>query len=80
MYIIGKTGVGKTTMLENMIIQDIQNGKGVGVIDPHGELISKILHFIPKERIEDVFYFNPSDINWPIAFNVIEEVPKEWRH
>jgi len=79
-YLIGKTGVGKTTMMENMIIQDILNGKGVGVIDPHGELVNRILHFIPKERIKDVFYFNPADISWPIAFNVIEEVPKEWRH
>ncbi|MDD3434462.1 MAG: AAA-like domain protein [Parcubacteria group bacterium ADurb.Bin305] len=79
-YVIGKTGVGKTTLLENMIIQDIQNGQGVGVIDPHGELIYRLLHFIPKERINDVIYFNPGDINWPIAFNVIEEVPKEWRH
>lgn len=80
MYIIGKTGVGKTTLIENMVIQDIKNGKGVGVIDPHGELVSRILHFIPKERVNDVVYFNPADIGWPIAFNVIEEVPKEWRH
>ncbi|MGC8881031.1 MAG: type IV secretion system DNA-binding domain-containing protein [Minisyncoccia bacterium] len=80
MYLIGKTGVGKTTMLENMIVQDIQKGRGVGVIDPHGELISRILHFIPKARVDDVLYFNPADISWPIAFNVIEEVPKEWRH
>ena len=80
LYIIGKTGVGKTTMLENMIIQDISNRHGLGVIDPHGELIQRILHFIPKDRIKDVIYFNPSDIEWPIAFNVIEEVPREWRH
>lgn len=80
MYIIGKSGVGKTTMIENMAIQDIRNGKGVGIIDPHGELIEKIIYFIPKERIKDVVYFNPSDLEWPIAFNVIEEVPLELRH
>ncbi|MGB9763036.1 MAG: type IV secretion system DNA-binding domain-containing protein [Minisyncoccia bacterium] len=80
MYIIGKAGVGKTTMLENMIIQDINNGKGVGVIDPHGELIERIIHFVPQERVKDVVYFNPSDLDWPIAFNVIEDVPIELRH
>lgn len=79
-YIIGKAGVGKSTLLENMAIQDIENNKGLGIIDPHGELIERILHFIPKERIKDVVYFNPADINWPIAFNVIEEVPTEMRH
>ena len=80
LYIIGKAGVGKSTMLENMAIQDIENKKGVGIIDPHGELIERILHFIPKERIKDVVYFNPADLNWPIAFNVIEEVPTEMRY
>lgn len=80
MYLIGKTGVGKTTMMENMIIQDILNGRGVGVIDPHGELIERVIHFVPQKRIEDVVYFNPSDLEWPIAFNVIEEVPVELRH
>ncbi|MGC8651370.1 MAG: CxxC-x17-CxxC domain-containing protein [Minisyncoccia bacterium] len=80
MYLVGKSGVGKTTMIENMAIQDIRNGKGIGLIDPHGELIERIIHFIPKERIKDVIYFNPSDLEWPIAFNVIEEVPLELRH
>lgn len=79
-YFIGKSGVGKTTMLENMIIRDINNGKGIGVIDPHGELINRILYFIPENRIKDVIYFNPGDIEWPIAFNVIEEVSFEYRH
>jgi len=80
MYLVGKSGVGKTTMIENMAIQDIRNGKGIGLIDPHGELVERIIHFIPKERIKDVVYFNPSDLEWPIAFNVIEEVPLELRH
>ncbi len=80
MYFVGKSGTGKTTMMENMIIQDINNGKGVGVIDPHGELVNRILYFIPEKRIKDVVYFNPGDIEWPIAFNVIEQVPLEHRH
>lgn len=80
MYVIGKTGMGKTTLLENMIIADIQAGRGVGVVDPHGELAEKILDFIPEERIQDVIYFNPSDINHPIAFNPLEQVSSEFRH
>jgi len=80
MYLIGKSGTGKTTMMENMIIQDINNGKGVGVIDAHGELVNRLLYFIPEKRIKDVIYFNPGDIEWPIAFNVIEDVPLEYRH
>jgi CxxC-x17-CxxC domain-containing protein len=80
MYIIGKTGVGKTVLMENMIISDIVNGNGVGVMDPHGELAEKILSFVPKERLKDVIYFNPADINNPIAFNPIEKVADDKRH
>ncbi len=80
MYLVGKAGVGKTTMIENMAVQDIIAGRGVGIIDPHGELIQRIIHLIPESRIKDVVYFNPSDLEWPIAFNVIEEVPMELRH
>ncbi|MBI2639273.1 MAG: DUF87 domain-containing protein, partial [Candidatus Sungbacteria bacterium] len=72
MYIIGKTGMGKTTLLENMAIQDIQNGKGLGIIDPHGEFAERMLDFVPPERIEDVIYFNPSDLEYPVAFNSME--------
>lgn len=79
-YVIGKTGSGKTTLLENMMIEDIAAGKGVGLIDPHGEFAEKILSFIPKERIDDVVYFNPSDVNRPIAFNPLERVGEEHRH
>lgn len=79
-YIIGKTGVGKTTMLETLAISDIRRGYGVGIIDPHGEFAEKMLDFVPEERIDDVIYFNPSDQDWPIAFNVIEQVPVEFRH
>jgi len=80
MYAIGKTGMGKTTLLENMAIADILAGKGVGFVDPHGESAEKLLDFVPKERIKDVVYFDPSDINYPIAFNPLEQVGTEFRH
>jgi hypothetical protein len=79
-YIIGKTGVGKTTLLENMAIADIQSGKGVAIVDPHGEFAEKILNFIPEERLDDVIYFDPSDMENPIAFNPMEQVGTEFRH
>jgi len=79
-YIIGKTGMGKTELLENMAIQDIQAGRGVGFIDPHGEAAEKLLDFIPSNRINDVVYFNPADLEYPIAFNVMESVGLEYRH
>ena len=71
-YVIGGTGNGKTTMLEYGIIQDIRNGKGVAVIDPHGDLSAKLLRFIPEDRIDDVIYFNPSDLGYPIGLNLLE--------
>jgi len=79
-YIIGKTGVGKTALLKNMIIQDIREGRGVGFVDPHGEAAEELLDFIPKERIDDVCYFNPADLEFPISFNVMEQVDVEHRH
>lgn len=79
-YIIGKSGMGKTTLLENMVIQDIVKGEGVGIVDPHGDFAEKILNFVPKERIKDVIYFSPHDIDWPIAFNVMEKVDPTQRH
>jgi len=72
MYIIGKSGTGKSRLLESLAIRDIQNGEGVAVIDPHGELIDRILKFIPKERINDVIYLNPADKDFPVAFNPLE--------
>ncbi|MBU1037007.1 type IV secretion system DNA-binding domain-containing protein [Patescibacteria group bacterium] len=80
MYVLGKTGMGKTNLLETMIIQDIQEGKGVAVVDPHGELAEKIIRFVPPHRINDVIYFNPADMDYPIAFNVLEKVTVEHRH
>ncbi|MBI1974943.1 MAG: DUF87 domain-containing protein, partial [Parcubacteria group bacterium] len=79
-YVVGKTGVGKTTLLETLAISDIRHGCGVGIVDPHGEFAEKMLDFVPKERVDDVIYFNPADQGWPIAFNVIEQVPIEFRH
>ncbi len=79
-YVIGKTGMGKTNLLENMIISDIRAGRGVAVIDPHGDLAEAVLNFIPASRINDVIYFNPADADYPIAFNVMEHVDSKYRH
>lgn len=80
MYLIGKTGMGKSTILENMIIEDIRAGRGVAVVDPHGDLAEKVIKYIPTNRVNDVIYFNPSDIEYPIAFNVVEHVEPHLRH
>jgi type IV secretory pathway TraG/TraD family ATPase VirD4 len=79
-YIIGKTGSGKSTLLENMASADIAAGKGVAVVDPHGEFAEKMLSFVPEERLDDVVYFNPADMEHPIAFNPLEQVGTEFRH
>jgi CxxC-x17-CxxC domain-containing protein len=79
-YVIGKTGMGKTNLLENMIVQDIQNGHGVAYVDPHGDTAEKLIKSIPASRINDVIYFNPADQDYPIAFNVMEKVNAEYRH
>jgi len=79
-YVVGKTGMGKTVMLENMAIQDIQHGKGVGFVDPHGEAAERLLDFVPSNRINDVIYINPADLDYPIAFNIMEKVDIEHRH
>jgi len=80
MYIVGKTGVGKSTLLENMAIADMWAGYGIGVVDPHGELAERLLDFVPESRVEDVIYFNASDLEHPIGFNPFEEVSAERRH
>ncbi|NCU44747.1 DUF87 domain-containing protein, partial [Candidatus Falkowbacteria bacterium] len=80
MYIIGKSGMGKSTVLENMVVQDINKGRGLAVVDPHGDLAEKILEYIPDNRVQDVIYFNPSDAEYPIAFNVVEQVDPHLRH
>jgi len=80
MYVIGKTGMGKTNLLENLAIQDIQKGHGIAFIDPHGDTAEKLIKAIPAHRINDVIYFNPADQDFPIAFNVMEKVSPEYRH
>lgn len=72
MYVIGKSGTGKSTIFENMISQDIANGFGVGVLDPHGETIDKVLERIPANRVDDVIYFDPSDTEMPVGLNLLE--------
>jgi CxxC-x17-CxxC domain-containing protein len=79
-YCIGKTGMGKSNLMENMAIQDIQAGRGIAYVDPHGEGAEKLLDFIPAKRINDVVYFNPADLDFPIAFNVMEKVDFRFRH
>ena len=80
MYVIGKSGVGKSTLLENMAIQDIAHGEGVAVLDPHGSFAEKMLEYIPEHRVKDVVYFAPFDTDNPISFNVLEDVGVDRRH
>jgi hypothetical protein len=79
-YVIGKTGMGKSTLLENMAIQDIQNGEGLTFIDPHGSTAEKLLEYIPADRVKDVLYFAPFDLQYPISFNILENVDADKRH
>ncbi|NTV44914.1 MAG: type IV secretion system DNA-binding domain-containing protein [Candidatus Yonathbacteria bacterium] len=80
MYVIGKTGMGKSTMLENMAVQDILNGNGLAVMDPHGSFAERILEYVPPERVNDVIYFAPFDMEYPVSFNVMEDVGYDKRH
>ena len=80
MYIIGKTGVGKSEFLKDMIMQDIRNGEGVAVIDPHGDLVDDILTLMPPERAEDVVLFDPSDMERPIGLNLLEATTEDQKH
>ena len=79
-YVIGKTGMGKSTMIENMAAQDIQNGNGVCFIDPHGSAVDTLLDYVPENRIDDVVYFSPADTKFPVAFNVMEDIGPERRY
>ncbi|MCD8546573.1 type IV secretion system DNA-binding domain-containing protein [Candidatus Woesebacteria bacterium] len=80
MYIIGKTGTGKSEFLKEMILQDIEAGYGVCAIDPHGEFVEDILQLMPPERAEDVVYFNPSDIEYPMGLNIMEAETEDQKH
>lgn len=80
MYILGKSGMGKSTLLENMAIQDIQNGEGMIFIDPHGSTAEKLLDFVPQDRIKDTLYLAPFDTDNPVGFNILEDVGYDNRH
>lgn len=77
LYAVGKTGMGKTNFLQNMILQDIRAGRGVAVIDPHGDMADYLLRKIPRQRAEDVIYFDPGDIERPMAFNMLDYTTPE---
>lgn len=79
-YVIGKTGMGKSTLLENMAVQDIKNGEGMAFIDPHGKTAELLLEYVPEHRKKDVVYFAPFDTEFPISFNVLESVDPDKRH
>ena len=79
-YVLGKSGTGKSTLLANMIVQNIWNGEGVCVIDPHGELVESILATIPAHRAKDVVYFNPADMDYHIGFNVLQLDDPRYKH
>jgi hypothetical protein len=80
LYIIGKSGTGKTTLLLNSIVQDIASGRGVAVIDPHGDLAHEILNHVPRHRADDVVYFDATTADYPIGINLLQNVPSERRH
>ena len=79
-YVIGKTGMGKSTLLENMAVQDIKEGNGICFVDPHGKTAELLLEYIPEERHDDVIYFAPFDMEHPISFNIMEDVGYDKRH
>jgi len=78
-YVIGKTGTGKTTLLRNLIIQDIEAGRGVMLLDPHGDLAEELLDYIPPRRTADVVYIAPAELSHPIGFNLLARVPPDDR-
>jgi len=80
LYIIGKTGMGKTVLQENMVMSDIMAGHGVCYVDPHGDTAEKLLDYIPSNRINDVVYFNPADMEFPVGFNILETANDNQKH
>ncbi|HHT9126717.1 MAG TPA: type IV secretory system conjugative DNA transfer family protein [Candidatus Brocadiia bacterium] len=79
-YIIGKTGMGKSTLLKNLIVSDMIAGENLAVLDPHGDLVEDLLDYVPEERLKDVVYFNPADLEYPIGLNVLENVGPSKHH
>jgi type IV secretory pathway VirB4 component len=76
-YLVGKSGTGKSSLLENLIAQDLEAGQGIAVLDPHGELAERVLELVPKRRINEVVYFNPKDRSNPIPLNLLWNVKPE---
>ena len=72
MYVVGKTGTGKSKFLENMALQDMLEGRGFAFVDPHGDSVEVLMSMVPKNRTEDVIYFNPADMDYPLGFNIFE--------
>jgi hypothetical protein len=79
-YVIGKTGSGKTTLLRNLIMQHVELGHGVGLIDPHGDLAEDLLDHIPQHRADHLAYFNPGDLEFPVGLNLLADVAPDDRH
>ena len=80
MYLVGKTGMGKSTVMERMIVNDMNAGHGIALVDPHGDLVEKMLDFVPSNRVNDIVYINPSDYEYPIGLHVLEAVHVPPRH
>src|SRR5262249_16405291 len=80
MYILGKAGTGKSTLIQSMASHDIEAGYGVALIDPHADLAEEVLDRVPASRVNDVVYLNPSDLEYPVAFNPLENVASDQRH
>jgi len=80
LYIIGQTGSGKTTLLRNLIVQHLAAGHGLALLDPHGDLAEELLDMIPPSRADDLVYFNPADLEFPLSFNPLANVPRDERH
>jgi len=72
MYVVGQTGTGKSTFLENLALQDMLNGNGFAFVDPHGDVVERLLAMVPKERTEDVIYFSPAEMDYPMGLNLFE--------
>ncbi|MBT5808385.1 type IV secretory system conjugative DNA transfer family protein, partial [Candidatus Uhrbacteria bacterium] len=80
MYVIGKTGMGKSVLLENLVLSDIYAGHGACFVDPHGDTAEKLIDYIPSWRRKDVVYFNPADLDFPVGFNILEAVGERHKH